>query len=53
MKIKVKQEKKFQTNREEILRMLFLYEYQNGTSRTVGQALGWGKSKTAALYSES
>ena len=52
MKIKVKLEKKFQTSREEILRMLFLYEYQNGTSRSVAQALGWGKSKAADLYRE-
>ena len=52
MKIKVKLEKKLQTSREEILRMLFLYEYQNGTSRSVAQALGWGKSKAADLYRE-
>ena len=52
MKVKVKLEKQTQINREEILRMLFMYEYQKGTSRSVGQALGWGKSKAADLYRE-
>ncbi|MBR2256702.1 MAG: IS21 family transposase [Blautia sp.] len=52
MKVKVKLEKKFQANKEEILRMLFMYEYQNGTSRTVAQALGCGKTKVADLYRE-
>lgn len=50
MKVKVKQEKKLRIDREEILRMLFMYEYQSGTSRTVSKALGWGKSKVADLY---
>lgn len=52
MKVKVKLEKQLRVNREEILRMLFMYEYQNGTSRTVAQALGCSKSKVADLYRE-
>lgn len=50
MKVKVKLPRKNPYNREEILKLLFMYEYQNGTSRTVAKELGWSKTKTADLY---
>lgn len=52
MKIKVKQPKRDcgPYGREEILKLLFMYEQQNGTSRLVAQALGWSKTKTAEVY---
>lgn len=52
MKVKVKQERRFETNRNEILQILFMYEYQNGTSRSIAEALGCGKTKVADLYRE-
>lgn len=52
MKVKIKVDRKKECSRDEILRMLFMYEYQNGTSRTVARELGWSKSKTADMYRE-
>lgn len=37
-------------DRNSVLKLLFMYEYQEGTSRTVAEALGWGKSKAAEVY---
>ena len=52
MKVKIRPDSQDHYKREEILRMLFMYEYQNGTSRTVAQEFGWSKTKAAALYRE-
>lgn len=52
MKVKIKVDRKKECSRDEILRMLFIYEYQNGTSRAAARELGWSKSKTADLYRE-
>ena len=37
-------------SKEEIVQLLFMYEYQSGTSRSVAQSLGWSKSKVSDLY---
>ena len=49
-RIKVKKQESGLYSVEEVCKLLFMYEYQNGTSRSVGQAIGWSKTKTAELY---
>ena len=50
MVIKVSTDDGPKCDRDKILQMLFLYEYQNGSSRSVAEALGWSKTKVAEEY---
>ncbi len=50
MKVKVAQIDQRAFSKDDVVRLLFMYEYQNGTCRSIAQALGWGKTKVSELH---
>ena len=52
MKVKIERPDLSGLEKDTILRMLFLFEFSDGTCRSVGAELGWSKSKTQEIYAK-
>ena len=52
MKVKIEKPDLSGLEKENILKMLFLFELRDGSCRSVGAELGWSKSKAQEIYSK-